>query len=108
MPLIEPFSSPGPLVFDPFVGRGITLVVAALCRQRYIGMEPENGYCGHACRRLSPGTRVRRDVVGVAQRDHIAAGVYAGSGGPATPGSWGGSVLVAGCIPQNSFGPFLR
>lgn len=53
VPLIESFSQPGALVLDPFAGSGSTLVAAALCGRKYIGIELENGYCRHARRRFA-------------------------------------------------------
>ncbi|MGC8537011.1 MAG: DNA methyltransferase [Rhizomicrobium sp.] len=52
VPLVESFSRPEALVLDPFAGSGSTLVAAALCGRKYIGIELENGYCRHARRRL--------------------------------------------------------
>lgn len=52
VPLIESFSRPEALVLDPFAGSGTTLVAAALCGRKYIGIELENGYCRHARLRL--------------------------------------------------------
>lgn len=52
VPLVESFSRPEALVLDPFAGSGSTLVAAALCGRKYIGIELENGYCQHARRRL--------------------------------------------------------
>lgn len=52
MPLIESFSQPGALVFDPFAGSGSTLVAAALCGRKYLGVELEEKYCQRARRRL--------------------------------------------------------
>jgi len=52
VPLIESFSRPEALVLDPFAGSGSTLVAAALCGRKYLGIELENRYCWHARRRL--------------------------------------------------------
>lgn len=52
VPLIESFSRPEALVLDPFAGSGSTLVAAALCGRKYIGIELETRYCRHARRRL--------------------------------------------------------
>jgi site-specific DNA-methyltransferase (adenine-specific) len=52
VPLIESFSRTGGLVLDPFAGSGSTLVAAALCNRKYIGVELKTRYCRHACRRL--------------------------------------------------------
>ena len=51
-PLIRSFSRPGELVLDPFAGSGSTCVAAALSGRRYCGIELEERYCEHACRRL--------------------------------------------------------
>jgi adenine-specific DNA-methyltransferase len=51
-PLIESFTRPGELVLDPFAGSGSTCVAAALAGRRYCGIELEERYCDHACRRL--------------------------------------------------------
>jgi adenine-specific DNA-methyltransferase len=51
-PLIESFTRPGELVLDPFAGSGSTCVAAALTGRRYCGIELEERYCDHACRRL--------------------------------------------------------
>lgn len=51
-PLIESFTRPGELVLDPFAGSGSTCVAAALSGRRYCGIELEERYCDHACRRL--------------------------------------------------------
>lgn len=52
MPLIESLSQPGALVLDPFAGSGSTLIAAALCGRKCLGIELEEKYCQRARRRL--------------------------------------------------------
>lgn len=53
IPLIESFSRPNALVLDPFAGSGSTLVAAALCGRKYVGIELEKRYCRVARSRLA-------------------------------------------------------
>jgi site-specific DNA-methyltransferase (adenine-specific) len=50
--LMKKFSSPGDLVFDPFVGSGTTAVAAKVAGRRYIGIELDRGYAAIAKRRV--------------------------------------------------------
>ena len=52
-PLVESFAPAGGVVLDPFAGSGSTLVAAALCGRRYVGIELEDKYCQLARRRLA-------------------------------------------------------
>lgn len=52
-PLIDCFSTRGGVVLDPFAGSGSTLVAAALCDRRYLGIELEAKYCALAEKRLA-------------------------------------------------------
>jgi len=51
-PLIECFTKPGDLVFDPFCGSGSTLVAASELNRRYLGIELSDTYCATARLRL--------------------------------------------------------
>ena len=51
-PLIQSFSRPGDVVFDPFCGSGSTLLAAKLQGRRFIGIELDSHYCGVAQDRL--------------------------------------------------------
>ena len=50
--LILASSTPGDIVFDPFLGSGTTAVVAKKLGRRYIGIECEHEYCALAQKRL--------------------------------------------------------
>jgi len=58
-PLIRSFSQPDDLVLDAFSGSGSTLVAAALCGRRYLGIELEAKYVELAKRRLAGVERVK-------------------------------------------------
>jgi DNA modification methylase len=59
-PLIRCYSQPGDLVLDAFSGSGSTLVAAALCGRRYLGIELESKYVELAKRRLAGVERASR------------------------------------------------
>jgi site-specific DNA-methyltransferase (adenine-specific) len=50
--LIEPTTSPGDLIVDPFLGGGSTLTAAKAAGRRCIGIEIEERYCEIAARRM--------------------------------------------------------
>ena len=52
-PLIEAFSQPGDIVFDPFCGSGSTLVAARSLGRDYLGIELAREHYDTACARLS-------------------------------------------------------
>lgn len=58
-PLVRAFSKPGDLICDPFAGSGSTCVAAALTGRRFLGVELDAGYCGHARARLAGVERFR-------------------------------------------------
>ena len=51
--LILASSSPGDLVFDPFIGSGTTCVVAKKLNRHYLGIEIDEEYCLWAAKRLA-------------------------------------------------------
>jgi DNA modification methylase len=51
-PLVQSFSSPGQIVMDPFCGSGSTLMAAASCGRRYIGIDVDAKYCAISTWRL--------------------------------------------------------
>jgi len=51
--LIESYSNPGELVFDPFMGSGTTAVAAKRCGRHYLGFETEREYWEMSNTRLS-------------------------------------------------------
>ena len=53
--LIEIASTPGDIVFDPFMGVGSTGIAARDLRRKFIGFELNDEYFAAACRRLSTG-----------------------------------------------------
>jgi DNA modification methylase len=59
MPLIRSFSHPGDVVLDAFSGSGSTLVAAALCGRRYVGIELKTEYVELARRRLAGVERAK-------------------------------------------------
>lgn len=63
--LIELFSNPGDLVFDPFAGVGTTLLCARNAGRLAVGIERSEAQCAEIVRRLRPtfGQPVRRKVV---------------------------------------------
>ena len=52
-PLIEAFSQPGGLVFDPFCGSASTLIAAKSLGRNYLGIELDLKYYAIASARLS-------------------------------------------------------
>lgn len=62
--LIELFSNPGDLVFDPFAGVGTTLLCARNAGRLAVGIERSEAQCAEIVRRLRPtfGQPVRRKV----------------------------------------------
>lgn len=44
-PLIESFSKPGDIVFDPFCGSGSTLEAARILKRDWLGIELDAGHC---------------------------------------------------------------
>lgn len=60
--LIELFSNPGDLVFDPFAGVGTTLLCARAMGRLAVGIERDEAQCAEIVRRLKPtfGEPVRR------------------------------------------------
>ena len=53
-PLIEAFTQPGDIVFDPFCGSGSTLLAAKILNRRYLGIELDPQYHVAATNRLHP------------------------------------------------------
>jgi len=43
--ILEDFSKPNDIIFDPFCGSGTTCIAAALIGRRYIGIDIDEGYC---------------------------------------------------------------
>lgn len=59
--LIEAFTQPNDLVFDPFCGSGSTLLAAKITKRRYLGIDLDAKYHEVAVRRLNPsGIRTER------------------------------------------------
>ena len=50
--LIEQWTEPGDIVFDPFLGSGTTAIAAVNTGRHYIGFELNPGYFDIACKRL--------------------------------------------------------
>lgn len=62
-PLIECFTKPGDLVFDPFCGSGSTLLAAKILKRRYLGIELDANYHAAATKRLQTvGIRADRGL----------------------------------------------
>lgn len=53
--LIEKLASDNPLIVDPFMGSGSTLVAAKKCGRRALGIEVEERYCEIAATRMAQG-----------------------------------------------------
>lgn len=51
--LLEDFTEPGEMVYDPYMGVGSTLVAARRLGRMAIGCETEERWCEHAARKLS-------------------------------------------------------
>jgi len=58
---IRLFSFIGDAVLDPFMGSGTTVVAAAECGRKGIGIEIEEKYCSLACARLAQMTPMAHD-----------------------------------------------
>lgn len=63
--LIESSSTPGEVVFDPFVGSGSTLVAAILEGRKGIGIELDEQYIPLARKRLEKAEDVAEQMVGI-------------------------------------------
>lgn len=50
--LIQLFTNPGDVIFDPFMGSGTTGVAALECGRRFIGAEKDEGYFETAVKRM--------------------------------------------------------
>ncbi|MDD5459000.1 MAG: DNA methyltransferase [Phycisphaerae bacterium] len=55
LPLVETFSAPEGLVFDPFAGSGSSLLAAKSLGRSYLGIELDQGYHATASSRLASG-----------------------------------------------------
>jgi DNA modification methylase len=55
--LIERGSLEGELVFDPFMGSGTTAVACSRLNRRFIGVEVNDKFFNHACKRIEQETR---------------------------------------------------
>lgn len=59
--LIESFTRPGDLVFDPFMGSGTTGVAAIQTGRRFLGVELDEGYYQIAAQRIAEAGRAAND-----------------------------------------------
>jgi site-specific DNA-methyltransferase (adenine-specific) len=57
--IIHVSSNPGDVVFDPFVGSGTTLAVAARLRRQWVGCELSDEYAAKAAERIEHAARTR-------------------------------------------------
>lgn len=55
LPLVETFSTPESVVFDPFAGSGSSLLAAKSLGRSYLGMELDQSYHAIASKRLATG-----------------------------------------------------
>lgn len=56
--LIQLFTNPGDVIFDPFMGSGTTGVAALECGRRFIGAELDEGYFDTAVKRMEAANMV--------------------------------------------------
>lgn len=70
--LIEPFSSEGETIIDPFMGSGTTGVSALRLGRKFIGIEIEEKYFDMACRRIDVAAR-QADLFIKSPEDAVAA-----------------------------------
>lgn len=51
--ILEKYSKPDEIIFDPFLGSGTSAIAAKMCNRKYIGVEISDEYCAIARQRVA-------------------------------------------------------